>query len=89
MYLAQAGAEAAPSVFSGSTGAVNALTGSSSAAGNTANQIATQNNSWVQAVTGALGGIAGAAVGDFSFGGSSGQADANQVHAYQSDGNGF
>ena len=54
---------AAPNVFNGSTAATNAVTNSSTAAGNTANQIAQQNNSWAQAVTGALGGIAGAAIG--------------------------
>ena len=61
---AVAGEEAAPGVFSTSSGATNAATGAGSAAANTANQIAQENNSWVSAVTGALGGIAGAAVGN-------------------------
>jgi hypothetical protein len=56
---AVAGLENAPNVFNASTSAENAATGSGSAAANTQNQVAQQNNSWVQAVTGALGGIAG------------------------------
>jgi len=60
---AVAGEEAAPGVFGTSSGATNAATSAGSAASNTANQIAQENNSWVSAVTGALGGIAGAAVG--------------------------
>lgn len=69
---AVAGEMAAPGVFNGATSAVNSLTGSSSAAGNTANQIAQENNSWVQGVTGALGGIAAAAVNNIPFSGGSG-----------------
>ena len=56
---AVAGLENAPNVFNASTSAENAATGAGTAAANTQNQIATQNNSWVQSVTGALGGIAG------------------------------
>lgn len=51
--------EGAPSVFSSANSATGAATGASTAAANTANQIAQENNSWVGAVTGALGGIAG------------------------------
>lgn len=54
---------AAPGVFNPATSALNAGTSAGTAAANTANQIAQENNSWVSAVTGALGGIAGAAVG--------------------------
>lgn len=61
-------AEAA-SGLAGSTGTFNpatsmagAATSSGEAAANTANQIAQQDNSWVSSVTGALGGIAGAAL---------------------------
>lgn len=56
---AVAGLEQAPGVFSTSTGATSAATGAGVASANTANEIASQNNSWVQAVTGALGGVAG------------------------------
>lgn len=54
--------------LSGSTGAFNPATGMSGAADNalsneskTANDIATMDNSWVQSVTGALGGVAASA----------------------------
>jgi hypothetical protein len=60
---AVAGLEQAPGVFSTSTGATNAATGAGEAAANTANQIAQQDNSWVSAVTGAIGSVAGAALG--------------------------
>ena len=50
---------AASGVLGAGTGAANAATAGGSAAANTANQIAQENNSWVQAVTGALGGVAG------------------------------
>lgn len=49
----------APNVFGAATSAENAATGSGSSAASTENQVAQQNNSWVQSVTGALGGIAG------------------------------
>lgn len=52
----------APNVFSPATSAESAATNSGAAASNTQNQIAQENDSWVQSVTGALGGIAGAAV---------------------------
>ena len=53
----------APSAFNPATGAGEAASSSGTTAANTANQIAQENNSWVQAVTGALGGVAGAAIG--------------------------
>lgn len=56
---AVAGLEQAPGVFSTSTGATSAATSAGAASANTANEISSQNNSWVQAVTGALGGVAG------------------------------
>ena len=59
---AVAGEESASNVYNAATGAGSAATGSTEAAGTTANQIATQNNSWVQGVTGALGAIGGAAM---------------------------
>lgn len=40
----------------------NAATGAGSAAGTTANQIASENNSWISAITGAAGAIGSAAV---------------------------
>lgn len=46
-------------VFNPATSAGTAATGAGVASANTANQIASQNQSWVQAVTGALGGVAG------------------------------
>lgn len=48
-------------VFNSATEAGNAATGAGGAASTTANQVATQDNSWIQSVTGALGGIAGKA----------------------------
>ena len=57
---------AAPGVFNTSTGASNAGTSSGEATANTANQIAQQNNSWMSAVSGALGTIGGAAIGGFT-----------------------
>jgi hypothetical protein len=65
---AVAGEEAAPGVFSTSSGAANAATEGGNAASNTANQIAQENNSWVNAAIGALGGIAGSAVGGWAKG---------------------
>jgi hypothetical protein len=58
------GLAGAGNVFNSGTQATNASTNSSSAAGTTANQIAQENNSWVQGLTGALGGIVGAAAGN-------------------------
>jgi hypothetical protein len=54
----------ATGTFNPATGIANATTGAGSAAANTANQIASENNSWVNATIGALGGVAGAAVGN-------------------------
>lgn len=59
---AVAGMESAPGVFNPATSAAGAATSSEEGAANTANEIAEQNNSWIQGVTGALGGIAGATV---------------------------
>lgn len=62
------GEAAAPGAFGASAGFAGEATGAGGAAASTANQIATQQNSWMQAVTGALGGIAGAATtGGFSL----------------------
>lgn len=52
----------APGVFNPATSAESAANSSGEAAANTENQIAQENNSWVGAVTGALGGIGGALV---------------------------
>lgn len=58
-YLnATQGLAGAGNVYGAAEGANSGVVGATSAAGNTANQIAQQNNSWVQAVTGALGGVA-------------------------------
>jgi len=61
-FQAAAGLESAPSVFGTANSAGNVATGSGEAVANTENQIAQENNSWVSAVTGALGGIAGGVV---------------------------
>ena len=58
-FKAAEGLTQAPQVFNPSTSAGNSAVGAGSAAADTANQIAAANNSWVQGVTGALGGIAG------------------------------
>ena len=55
------GMEQAPNVFGAATNAASAATGAGEAASNTANQIAQENNSWVNATIGALGSVAGAA----------------------------
>lgn len=60
---AVSGLESSPNVFNPATSAGGAATGAGEASATTANQIASQNNSWVQAVTGALGGVASAATG--------------------------
>lgn len=60
---AVAGEAGSVAAFNPATGAGSAATGAGEASANTANQIATQNQSWVQAVTGALGGVAGSFVG--------------------------
>lgn len=54
--------ESAPGVFNAATSAGTAASGALENQSNTANQIAQENQSWVQGVTGALGGIAGATV---------------------------
>jgi hypothetical protein len=60
---AAAGMEAATNVFNPATGAGSAATGAGAAASTTANQIAQENNSWMSAVSGVLGSVAGAATG--------------------------
>jgi hypothetical protein len=57
------GLENATNGFNSASTAGNAATNSGEADATTANNIASQNNSWVQAVTGALGGVAGSFVG--------------------------
>jgi hypothetical protein len=57
---AVSGLAGAPNVFNPATSTANAATGAGTAAANTANQIAQENNSWVSAVTGALGQVGGA-----------------------------
>jgi len=52
----------APNVFNPATSSESAAVNSGVAASNTQNQIAQENNSWVQSVTGALGGVAGKVV---------------------------
>jgi hypothetical protein len=56
---AVAGLAGSTNVFNPASTAGNAATGAGTASANTANQIASQDQSWVQAVTGALGGVAG------------------------------
>ncbi len=51
----------ATNVYNPATSVDNAATGALDGQAKTASDISSQNNSWVQAVTGALGGIAGAA----------------------------
>jgi len=63
---AVAGLEQAPGVFNAATSAANAATGAGEAASSTANQIAQQDNSWMSAVSGALGSVAGAATGNLT-----------------------
>lgn len=50
----------ATNVYNAAEGALSGANSSGEAASSTANQIATQDNSWVQGVTGALGAIGGA-----------------------------
>lgn len=54
---------AAPGVFDPAVGFDSASTSAGKNASDTANEIASQNNSWIQGVTGALGGVAGIATG--------------------------
>jgi hypothetical protein len=58
-FTASGDLAAATGTYNPATGAANAGTAAGSAASTTANQIAQEDNSWVQAVTGALGGVAG------------------------------
>lgn len=53
----------ATSVYNPATNVDNSATGALTGQANTANEIASQNNSWIQSVSGALGGIAGVATG--------------------------
>lgn len=55
--------ESAPGVFSSATSAGSAASGALENQSNTANQIAQEDQSWVQGVTGALGGVASGFVG--------------------------
>lgn len=55
----------APSVFNASTGAAGAANQGGSAAAQTAEDISAQNNSWLSAVGGALGGVSSAVGGYF------------------------
>lgn len=59
-FKASQGLNGSTEVFNPSTGAGNAATGAGSAAASTANEISQANNSWMTAVSGALGGVAGA-----------------------------
>jgi len=61
MFAAQ-GLAGAPSVFNPATGFAGAANQAGEAASNTANQIAQENNSWVNALVGAGAGIAGGAL---------------------------
>lgn len=56
----------APDVFNPASSAAGEATGAGTAAANTANQIAQEGNSWMSAVGGILGGVAGAATGGLS-----------------------
>lgn len=58
---AVSGLESAPGVFNTANGYNKSGVKSGEAEADTANQIASQNNSWIQGVTGALGTVAGAA----------------------------
>lgn len=60
---AVAGEEAAPGVFSPATGATEAATAAGNTAGNSINSVAQSNQSGWQLAAGALGGVAGAALG--------------------------
>ena len=64
-FNAASGLAGAPGVFGTANQAGQVATGAGEAAAGTQNQIASQNNSWVGAVTGALGNIAGMATGGF------------------------
>jgi len=62
-FNAASGLANAPSVFGTANQAANAATGAGEAAEKSTNDVASQDNSWVGAVTGALGNIAGVATG--------------------------
>jgi hypothetical protein len=57
------GIAGATDVFNPATSSANAATGAGTAAANTANQVAQENQSWMSAVSGVLGSVAGAATG--------------------------
>ena len=61
-FTAEGDLAAATGTFNPATGASGAANTGGEAAANTANQIAQENNSWMTAVSGALGGIAGGVV---------------------------
>ena len=58
-FEAAKGLSGAPDAFNPATSAGSAAVNSGQAAAQTADQIAQENNSWVSAVTGALGGVVG------------------------------
>lgn len=81
---AVAGLAGAPNVFNSSTGATDAAINAGTAASSSANQVAQENQSWVQSVTGALGGVAGAAASKIPFssgGGTTGPGQAGLTYA--------
>lgn len=61
-FAAASGLAGAPGVFGTANSAGGVATNAGEAAANTENQIAQENNSWVSAVTGLAGGIAGSVV---------------------------
>lgn len=71
------GLSRATDVFNPATGVANAATGAGEAASKTANEIAQENQSWMSAVSGVLGSVAGAATGNFTKGLGSSQGAAN------------
>jgi hypothetical protein len=62
-FSAASGLANAPSVFGTANQAGSVATGAGEAAEKSTNDVASQNNSWVGAVTGALGNVAGIATG--------------------------
>lgn len=75
------GLSGATDVFNPVTSLDNAGTNAAEDESNTANQIATQSNSWIQGVTGALGTVAGAAVGRIPSLGRSSSPNGNTLAA--------
>ena len=63
------GLAGAPQVFNASTQAENAGTNAGTAASNAENQVTSQNQSWMQAVSGALGDVTSVATAGFGKGG--------------------